>query len=242
MPTFEKNEHESDPGTVLNWTDILMGEALICGLLSKALYIYPDKAWLQSLIDGDVFAEAPFGSGQADIDAGLALLQGWSAENTDQLSQAAFDAVEADYMHLFVGPGKLLAPPWESVYSNRERVLFQKETLQVRNWYRRFDLQIEHLYNQPDDHIGIEFSFLAHLAQLSLQAFEAGDQPRFEKVLNAQREFIRTHLSRWVPRWSADVVANARTPFFTGLAQVAIGVLKELQTELELPAAEKVIQ
>lgn len=242
MPEVEEIERESDLGTVLNWTDIFMGEALICGLLSKALYIYPDKAWLQSLIDGDVFAEAPFGSGQADIDAGLALLQKWSAENRGQLSQAVFDAVEANYMHLFVGLGRPLAPPWESFYLNKDHLLFQIETLQVRNWYRRFGLQVEHVYNEPDDHIGIEFSFLAHLAQLSLQAFEAGDQPRFEKLLKAQREFIRTHLSRWVPSWSADVVANARTPFFIGLAQVAIGVLKQLQAELELPAAEKVIQ
>lgn len=242
MPVVKSNELVVEPQTMQNWTEILVGEVLICSMLSRFFYISPQKEWLQTLIDEEVFAESPFGSGQSDVDAGFALLQEWSAENAGGLSQAAFDAIETDYMHLFVGPKKIFAPPWESFYRNKDHLLFQKETLQVRNWYRRFGLEVERLYNEPDDHLGIEFSFLAHLAKLALHALESGDQPRFSKLINVQLDFIRTHMSRWVPGWAVDVEANARTPFYMGLAQMACGVLEEIPFVLDLPAQDQLTQ
>jgi len=238
--TPSPSESDAEPG--MNWSEILTGELLICSLIGKAIYVYPEKAWLQSLIDEQVFAETPFGSGNAKVDAGLARLQEWSEEQHGALTQASFDAVEVDYVRLFIGSKKMFAPPWESVYLNKDHLLFQKETLQVRNWYRRFGLQVEHLYNQPDDHLGIEFSFLAHLARLSLQALEMGDQPEFEKLRKAQREFIRTHMDRWVPRWNEDVQANGHTLFYQGIAQLAHGVLETLKTVLEPPPPDEGIR
>jgi TorA maturation chaperone TorD len=228
-------ESQLSHGVENNREDIFTGEILVCGLIARALYIYPDKAWFQSLIDEDVFAETPFGAGQVDVDAGMAQLREWGVTNQGILSQEAFDNIESDYMHLFVGPSKVLAPPWESFYLSKDHILFQKQTLQVRNWYRRYGLQVENLYNEPDDHLGIEFSFLGHMASLTLEASKAGDQDSFDNHWKAQSVFVRTHLSRWVYLWYANVEKYASTAFYAGLGRLACGVIAELNSIFNQP-------
>ncbi|HKZ83677.1 MAG TPA: molecular chaperone TorD family protein [Anaerolineae bacterium] len=217
-----------------DWAAILSGEALVCGLLSRALYSYPERAWLQSLVDEGVFAESPLGDRQPDVSGGLTLLQTWSQAHRGGLSDEAFDGLCAGYTRLFIGPGKVLAPPWESVYFNEERLTFQEQTLQVRAWYRRFGLEAEKLHNEPDDHIGLELSFLAHLAQLALDALERQDQPAVDELLEAQRRFLSEHLLRWAPAWCDQVAQHARTDFFHGIALLTKGALKELSTILQV--------
>jgi len=220
------------PTILEKWNETLLGEMLVCSLIGRALYAYPEKTWLQSLLDEDVFCETPFGAGQADIDSGMLLLQRWSTENRHGLTVTGFDAVEADYVRLFIGPKKVLAPPWESYYLNKDHILFQVETLQVRNWYRRFGLEAENLYHEPDDHLGIEFSFIAHLAKQGLQACEVGDIKKLKRMLKAQSEFIHTHPQRWIGAWQGNVEANARTDFYLGISRLASGVIDTLQAIL----------
>lgn len=242
MPIVDSIHITLKDKTLQNWTDILLGEILICSLLSRVFYVYPKKEWLQSLINENIFYEVPFGQGQSDVDAGLAILQRWSASNAGGLSQVAFDAVEADYMHLFVGTNKVLAPPWESYYLNKDHLLFQRETLQVRNWYRRFGLAIENLYHEPDDHLGIEFSFIAYLARQGLQACEAGDLKKLKYMLKAQNEFIRTHPRCWIRNWQHNVEENAKTDFYLGISKLALGVLDVLETILERATEKEAIK
>ena len=49
---------------------------------------------------------------------------------------------EYEYNTLFVGPGKLLAPPFESYYRNAERTLMQRETMAVRAFYNRIGIRL----------------------------------------------------------------------------------------------------
>ncbi len=49
----------------------LMGEALLFGLLGKALYEDLDKTWLETLVGEGVFAEAPFGAERTEVQVGL---------------------------------------------------------------------------------------------------------------------------------------------------------------------------
>ena len=92
--------------------DVLLGETLLFGLLGKILYQYPGKeerAWLQSLIDSEAFSELPITASSGDITAGLGLLQKWSQGG---LTDTTFTEMQGDYLRLFIGPGKVIAPPW----------------------------------------------------------------------------------------------------------------------------------
>jgi TorA maturation chaperone TorD len=208
----------------LNWNEILTGEMLTFALLGKAFYVYPEPAWLESLVAEEVFADTPFASAQPQVVSALQLLQAWSKNVTP----TSIDNVRTDYSRLFIGPGKVITPPWESVYFSVERLTFQRETLQVREWYRRFGLQAEKLYQEPDDHIGLELEFMAHLARLGLLALEQNDQAKFDQAIDAQKKFLTEHLGHWVLGWCEQVERNARTDFYRGIAMLTSGAVNEV--------------
>jgi TorA maturation chaperone TorD len=218
--------------TIVDQATTLMGEKLLFGLLGKIFYAEPDKNWLQSLIDEDVFTEVPFGASHADTVKGLELLRQWSMEDNSHLSDKSFAAVQSDYMHLFVGIGRVLAPPWESVYFNDARMVFQEQTLQVREWFRRFEVETEKLHQEPDDHIGLEFSFISHLATLGLMSLADKDEARLTEILDSQRQFISEHLLRWAPVWFKLVEDKAKSDFYQGLVKLARGALYSLADTL----------
>jgi TorA maturation chaperone TorD len=214
--------------------ETLTGEMLLFNMLGRIFYTYPtpdERAWLQSLIDQDIFSEAPFAAENKLTKAGLKLLQNWAAQG---LSDEGFKNLQADYTRLFIGLGEGFAAPWESVYFSVDRLTFQEKTLEVRNWYRRFGLEAEKIHQEPDDHFGLELLFLSHLASLGLQALSEQDQARFDECWAAQREFTRQHLGAWALPWCSMVEANASTDFYKGLARLTSGAVSELSELLDI--------
>ena len=223
--------------TSADWTAFFTGEILVASLLSKTLYNYPTLAWLQTLADEELFTEAPLGNGQPDVQNGLALLQAWTQTARGGITPEAFDDLRVDYTRLFTGPDRVLAPPWESVYYSEERLVFNAQTSQVRAWYQRFQLEVEKRFQEPDDHIGLELAFIAHLARLALGALDRDDQATFEAVVAAQREFLSKHLLNWAPDWCALMQTHAHTDFFRGVALLTKGVLAEIAATFDIKAA-----
>ena len=219
----------------------LTGEMLFFGLLGKLLYADLDKTWLQHLVEEDVFAETPFGEKNTDITHGLEFLQAWSRNNMDGISKEHFEDLLAEYTNLFAG-GKVLAAPWESVYFGDDRLIFQEQTLEVRSWYKRFDLESEKIHREPDDHIGLEMLFLSHLASLSAQALTEQDNNRAEELVNAQREFMKEHLGVWALTWCNLVERHARTDFYRGLVYLTRGAVCELAEALDVQLLNEVVQ
>ena len=192
---------------------------MLLNLLGKILYSLLDRDWLQSLYTDEVFAEAPFAIGQPEVAEGLALLRHWGGL-PGAVNESSIQDLNVDSTRLFYGPGRVLAPLWESVHFTEERLVFQESTLDVRRWYQRFGLEPENLHKEPDDHIALEMAFIAHLASLGVQALEIGDQDGCEELLQAQREFASLHLLRWAPLWCQQVIENAQTDFYRGIAMV----------------------
>ncbi len=218
----------------MDWSIFLVGESLLCGLLGKILYEDLDPIWLDSLIQEDIFAEAPLGAEQPETQTGLELLQRWADENRDGISDAEIGALKQDQVNLFIGIYQVLAPLWESVYSSEKHLLFQEQTLQVREWYSRFQLQAERIHREPDDHIGLEFLFIANLAGRALQALEENNEPDFDELIQAQRDFLSEHLLRWGPAWAKLVKKHAQTDFYLGIGHLAHGSLLAIADGLEI--------
>lgn len=223
------------------WLDMFASQELVFGMLGKAIYIYPDREWLKSLVEQDVFDEVPFGADHPEIADGLEHLQQWAVDWHTGQPSATYEALKADYTRLFIGLGTVIAPPWESVHLSREKILFQEQTLQVRQWYLRFGLESEKLNKEPDDHIGLELSFLSHLSKLCLKAMEENDIVMLEQILQAKRQFISEHTLKWAPGWCKLVEENASTNFYRGLAKLIRGTLFSLAGTLgaQIPNGKK---
>jgi TorA maturation chaperone TorD len=225
-----------------DWQQIFTGELLFFSLLSRIFNTYPDieaRRWMTPLIDEDAFMEVPFAENQEDVKQGIEILHHWGKNGlTDEL----FEKIRSDYMRLFIGPGKVLAPPWESVYFSEERLLFQEQTLQIRQWFHRFGLEAEKKYKEPDDHIGLEMSFVAYLSKLALQAFEEQDQEKFDELLEAQHEFLAEHLLAWGYQWCNRVIEYAQTDFYKGLAFLTQGALTALAEQFSIQPSREAVK
>lgn len=223
-----------------DYPSMLAGEMALFGLLAKALLSYGDRNWIQSLVNNDVFSHIPFAATRADIVDGQSVLMSWSETNKGGMSDAHYEDLNTDYTQLFTTTfGQCYAPPWESVYCNENQLLFQDQTAQVRDWYRKYGLESGFIYQEPDDHIGLELSFLAHLAALALDARLQDNNELFLQCMDAQREFLSEHTLVWVHHWCDRAISMARTDLYRGLVLLARGALCELAALLKLKVANK---
>lgn len=222
----------SGPGTRrgrnMDWVAQFEGQMLVCAALAKAFYGAPDREWLDAILGDGALLSIPFGGDSQEVRAASECLSAWADALGGRTSDEAFDALNSDYGRLFVGPARLLAAPWESVYMNKDQAVFQRETVSVKNWYARFGLALTSNVNEPADHAGLEFSFLASLAELTIAASEIRDGQEVKRLVDAQRAFVGQHLLKWVPRWADDVTAHARTDFYRGFGWLARGCALEM--------------
>ena len=223
-----------------DWIEALTGESLLLDLLGKILYTAPDREWIEALLQGDLFSEVPFGDEQPLVQQGSQMMQAWCQKNQVPLSDQILANLQEDYLRLFIGLEKVLAPVWESVYFNEEHLVFQEQTLQVRRWYQRYGVEIERLHQEPDDHIALELMFVAHLAQYSLESLERGDEDEFEASLAAQRQFLSEHLLRFAPAWYRLVETHAATDFYRAVGRLIWGGLQAVADLLMVEIPEGV--
>ncbi|HWH68709.1 MAG TPA: molecular chaperone TorD family protein, partial [Candidatus Sulfotelmatobacter sp.] len=137
------------------------------------------------------------------------------------------EAVQQEYWHLFGDLGPAAAPPWESVYLDREHVVFGVGTLEVRALYARFGLGFPESSRRPDDHIGLQLEFLARLSAWTAERLDAGDEAGAADLLDGQRTCLDEHLLRWVDEYVARVEAVSVTGFYAGLARLTLGLLRQ---------------
>ncbi|WP_075859164.1 TorD/DmsD family molecular chaperone [Carboxydothermus pertinax] len=151
-------------------------------------------------------------------------------QNEDYLSglfllQAYDSSAVYEFNRLFVGPGKLVAPPYESAYLNSEGLLMQKETLEVREFYRSMGLEVQNKNCEPDDFIGFEAEFACYLLHQAAKFLAQKDLSNFNLHLTAYRNFFVNHLSKWLPAHCRDILANSQNDACRGMALVLAGFL-----------------
>lgn len=132
-------------------------------------------------------------------------------------SENTLAILRQDYQALFEGPGRLLAPPWESVYLSSKKLLFEAETAEVREWYRKHGLQTRNHGKEPEDHIGIELQFMAYLAGLSLTLLENKEISEFKLIIQEQIDFLEMHLLKWADKFAHKVQSGAITLYYKSL-------------------------
>ncbi len=146
-------------------------------------------------------------------------------------------ALEADFRRLFVGPGHLVAPPWESVHVSGEGLTFAAQTLDVRRAYAEFGLEAPALHREPDDHVGLELAFVGELAVAALRAADAGDVVGQTHVVTAMARFAEAHLAVWVPGFARLVAEHADTALYRGVGLLLDGAVAAFVRLLQPVAA-----
>lgn len=158
---------------------------------------------------------------------GFDLINGYFSRERSEEEDLIWDEIEFDFNRLFVGPGKLIAAPFESVYSNKgkNRSTMSDITESVREFYLSEKLEIKDLNTEPDDHIRFELEFICYLLAKSnttdpVKPWEAESYEKF-------RQFKKDHLLTWGFRWCQDIYRNANTDLYKGVGFLFYGFLEE---------------
>ena len=184
-------------------------------ILGSLLYFPPHSEQVQSLIQwlqsGQWEQDWPYG--ESEHLQPIAALLGKSTQDSETQEEA--------FQRLFVGPYALPAPPWGSVYLDRESVLFGDSTLNLRKWMRLHGIETHQVHAEPEDHIGLMLMMSAWLAENSPALLE---------------EFLATHLFPWAFRCLTLLEQGAVHPFYQGIAQLTQTTLAGWKDECSLAA------
>ena len=213
------------------WQQCQQGQALAYRFLAQCFYQVPAASWLSALGEEGLFESWPFRSEAEPANAGLTVLGAYCAQwDPSQLRE-----LEWDFNRLFVGPGEMLAPPWESVHQGKTKLIFQDSTLSVRQLYQEFGWQAPAIHREPDDHLALELAFLAQAAERAVSADEQAGGTDIDRCLGAQRTILKEHLLRWAPVCLALVDTHAETDYYRGVARLTLGSLAESACLCGLP-------
>ena len=198
-------------------------ESAVFAALSKG-FSRPTVGLALSLTDGSFAAqlESLFAAGQNEtVDRALRLLREYCLACAPKGAEQVRLELEVDFNRLFVGPGKVLAPPYESYYRSggaqggRLRTQDEKD---VKEAYRRFGLALPEDCVELSDHIAVELEFLALLHGQCVEAARQGDDAEAARLAKAAARFEEDHLGTWVHDFADDVRSFAQTPFYASLA------------------------
>lgn len=125
-----------------------------------------------------------------------------------------------DHARLFSGPDPL-APPWESVWLEREGLLYGEKTEEARRFY--LDWKIDAPANEPADHLGFELAFLAWLLDrpedYSISGMSAAD---------AASLILHEHIMAYAPLVLEQAAKRANTSFYKQASLNCLAMLRDL--------------
>lgn len=125
-----------------------------------------------------------------------------------------------EYRMLFVGPDKKAAPPWGSVYTDKDMVTFGASTMQLRDFLRLNGVHVARMASdEPEDHVG---------TMLELMAWICANKPELLE------EYLQEHFLTWASHFLEQAEHAAEQPFYRGLAGLTRVSLEAIQEKLGL--------
>ncbi|MCQ1059332.1 molecular chaperone TorD family protein [Photobacterium sp. ZSDE20] len=191
-----------------------IGLSLVSRFLYRSLHQAPTQEFLNSIYDDKIVNDWPVEVTNSTLSDGISLIT----------SKAQLTDINADFANLFVGPNTLGAAPWASVYLNEEQTTFGIQTLDIRFFYAQFGVEVDTGEREPDDHIGLIFSFIAHLCECIAEQLESDETLEVIPLTT----FLSEHVLTWAPRMLQLMSKNAETEFYQGIALIAEGTLRQL--------------
>lgn len=129
---------------------------------------------------------------------------------------------ELPYQHsvLFEGQGYMPAPPWGSVYLDKENLLMGESAERYRLFLQQHNIVMQTGMNEPEDQFGLMLMALALLVE--------------SEQFSAAKILISDHIMPWAPRYLSLLAQNEISPFYGALATIADHYLSQITEQLQL--------
>ncbi len=118
-----------------------------------------------------------------------------------------------EYARLFIGPFKVPAPPYSSLYFG-EKIVMGEATVWVKNFYRHAGLEFDSGLHDLPDHVAVETEFLYYLLYNEIVTIDQGFIDDAKAFWVRQKEFTEKHYHIWVPDFCDKVIQNTNFDYF----------------------------
>ena len=203
----------------------------LCSFCSWAFLEGNEQEGVRRLVDErDLLLEPPFTDVAPEAARELHDALDAAAREGETGMQELLREIHLDHTYLFSMTGQSRTTPYESVDRTDDATMFGPTTLQVREAYRAYGLMFERCANEPDDHVGLEFAFAAHLLGRGAE----GDA----SCLADCRDFLGAHLLTFAPAYLGVLEQRARSPYYRLVARIAQATLASLADALGARACD----
>ncbi len=166
--------------------------------------------------------------GAADIEADVgSRISGDTAFATPPLPLTVEDSAVLldEYERLFVGPGHVPCPPYESFWREDvpvdiRRSLMGPCTADLNRLYGELELEVAESAGELPDHIAVELEALAYALS-------------FDETSEVASTIFFDHVRKWLPRLCRAVVHEAEHPFYRDLGTVTLQWIGYVQRYFE---------
>jgi DMSO reductase family type II enzyme chaperone len=154
---------------------------------------------------------------------GIAAITGCCDQPDNLDAESLYGSLKGEYTRLFIGPGHLPAPPYESVHRQdvpelERGLVMGRSTVDARRQYAEAGLQLSPDFTDLPDHIAVELEFMYFLCTKEAEAWQVQDGEAALQRRAAEHAFLSQHLSKWVPVFCQAVTQATQEEFYRGLA------------------------
>jgi len=137
------------------------------------------------------------------------------------------DDLKIQFAKLYIGPYKVLAPPFGSVYLDDKHQIMGESTLDVIKRYSAAGLTVDEGFKNPPDHISAELEFMHILIIEELNCLHKGCVDEAVEWLVQQFEFLKSHIGQWVDSFTGLTFQETQMPYFRYLATATQQFIQE---------------
>lgn len=130
-----------------------------------------------------------------------------------------------DYLRLFSGQEKGLAPALESLYRNHVPEGGRPRSDTVSEFYSAYGWESKFKGKISDDHLGVELLFLTLMVD---KYIEFDDDACRGEMKNEISRFINKHILSWIPEWNKDVQVHSKTLSFKGVGSLIVACSEDI--------------
>jgi TorA maturation chaperone TorD len=123
-----------------------------------------------------------------------------------------------EYSRLFLGPFRLVAPPYGSVWLDESKAVMGASTARVAAFYDNCGLRLADDFHELPDHIAVELEFMSFLAFKQREAVMSGDSAEAVRLSAVQQEFLNNFLLPWLEQFTASVIEDGESPLYQAIA------------------------
>jgi TorA maturation chaperone TorD len=204
--------------TRAEWETLISNRAGTYAFLARLYRVEADQALLEQISRMELSKEIE----DSEIGEGYALLD----QYIEKMTESSLTELAVDYAKIFLGVSRGSgAFPYESIYTSEAHLFMQEARDEVLATFRAEGLDRAQDFNEPEDHIALEFEFMAYLCQKTLEDLQQGDEEQAFSFLEKQKQFLEEHILNWVPDFCRDVEQFAQTDFYKAAAKITQGYL-----------------